>query len=70
MKNSFKKTIRMSNSFDPDLVRHIVGPDLGPNCLQRLLQTTKIVTNMEIVKEGMIWSGTNHMLSSPFQDNK
>ena len=26
----------MSNSLDPDQTRHIVGPDLGPNCLQRL----------------------------------
>ena len=26
----------MSNSFDPDQVRHFVGPGLGPNCLQRL----------------------------------
>ena len=26
----------MSNSFDPDQARRIVGPDLGPNCLPRL----------------------------------
>ena len=26
----------MSNSLDPDQARHSVGPDLGPNCLQRL----------------------------------
>ena len=26
----------MSNSLDPDQVRRIVGPDLGPNCLPRL----------------------------------
>ena len=26
----------VSNSLDPDQVRHVVGPDLGPNCLQRL----------------------------------
>ena len=26
----------MSNSLDLDQVRHFVGPDLGPNCLQRL----------------------------------
>ena len=26
-----------SNSLDPDLVRHFIAPDLGPNCLQRLL---------------------------------
>ena len=29
-------TIRVSNSLDPDQARHLVGPDLGPNCLQRL----------------------------------
>ena len=29
-------TIRVSNSLDPDQARHFVGPDLGPNCLQRL----------------------------------
>ena len=33
----FRKTIRVSNSSDSDLVGHFVGPDLGPNCLQRLL---------------------------------
>ena len=27
----------MSNSLDPDDDQHFVGPDLGPNCLQRLL---------------------------------
>ena len=26
----------MSNSLDPDQARQFVGPDLGPNCLQRL----------------------------------
>ena len=26
----------MLNSLDPDQARHYVGPDLGPNCLQRL----------------------------------
>ena len=29
-------TIQVSNSLDPDQARHFVGPDLGPNCLQRL----------------------------------
>ena len=29
-------TIRVSNSLDPDRARHFVGPDLGPNCLQKL----------------------------------
>ena len=35
-KNSFKNTIKVSNSLDPDQARHFVGPDLGPNCLQKL----------------------------------
>ena len=26
----------MSNSLDPDQARQNVGPDLGPNCLQKL----------------------------------
>ena len=26
----------MSNSLDPDQARHFVGPDLSPNCLQKL----------------------------------
>ena len=30
----FGDGIRVSNSLDPDQVRHIVGPDLDPNCLQ------------------------------------
>ena len=28
--------IRVSNSLDPDQARHFVGPDLDPNCLQKL----------------------------------
>ena len=33
----FFNTIRVSNSkIDPNQARHFVGPDLGPNCLQRL----------------------------------
>ena len=35
--NSFRKTIS-AISLDPDQSRHFVGPDLGPNCLQRLLE--------------------------------
>ena len=33
---SFRNTISVSNCLDPDQDRHSVGPDLGPNCLQRL----------------------------------
>ena len=35
-KTSFRNTIRMSNSLDPDQAPHFVGPDLGPNCLEKL----------------------------------
>ena len=41
LKSSFLKKIlsglpSVSNSLDPDQARHFVGPDLGPNCLQKL----------------------------------
>ena len=39
---SFENNIRVSNSFDPDQARHSVGPDLGPNCLQRSSTDNKI----------------------------
>ena len=32
LKISFRNFIRVSNGLDPDLDRHCVGPDLGPNC--------------------------------------
>ena len=43
----------MSNSLDPDQARHFVGPDLGPNCLQRLsadCETTKVAASKKTVK--------------------
>ena len=30
-------TIRVSNSLDLDQARHSIGPDLGPNCLQKVI---------------------------------
>ena len=36
-KNSFGSTVRASNNLDPDQARRFDGPDLGPNCLKRLL---------------------------------
>ena len=35
-KNSFRNTIRVSNSLDPDQDRRFVHPDLGLKCLQSL----------------------------------
>ena len=34
-KISFRNTIRVSHSLDPDQAQHFVGPDLVPICLQR-----------------------------------
>ena len=31
-KNSFRITIKVLNNWDPDQARHLVVPDLGPNC--------------------------------------
>ena len=39
--NYFRNTIRESNNLDPDQDRHCVGPDLGPNCFQRLSAVDK-----------------------------
>ena len=36
LKNSFRNTIRVSNSLDPDQARRFVAPDLCTNCLQSL----------------------------------
>ena len=35
-KNFLRNIIRVSNGLDPDQDRQYVGPDLGPNCLQKL----------------------------------
>ena len=35
-KNSIRNTIRVANSLDQDQAGQNVGPDLDPNCLQKL----------------------------------
>ena len=35
-KKYFRIIGRVSNNLDPDLALRFAGPDLGPNCLQRL----------------------------------
>ena len=40
-KKSFRNTIRVSNGLDPDQDQRSVGPDLGPNCLQRFTADEK-----------------------------
>ena len=34
-KHSFRNTITVSNSLDPDQARRFVGPDLAPNCFAK-----------------------------------
>ena len=41
----------MSNSLDPDQARHSVGPDLGPNFLQKLADDT----STERLKITKVW---------------
>ena len=36
LKSNLAGSLSVSNGLDPDQDRHSVGPDLGPNCLQRL----------------------------------
>ena len=52
-KNSFRRTIRVSNSLDPDQARHFVWPDLDPNYLQRLSAdgTSRQGVNVNITRE-------------------
>ena len=47
----------VSNSLDPDPARHYVGPDLGPNCLQRL---SADITCRQGVKIGVIFGKVNY----------
>ena len=42
LKISFRNTVKVSNGLDPDQDQHFVGPDLGPNCLQRLSAEEKV----------------------------
>ena len=47
-KNYFRNIIRVSNSLDLDQTRQNVGPDLGPNCLQRLCYQQTTLVGKEI----------------------
>ena len=57
-KNSYNNTIRVSNILDPDQARHYVGPDLDPNCLQRLsadlVYTNQLFHQVRYDEPGMV----------------
>ena len=44
------KTIKVANGLDPDQDRHSVGPDLGPNYLQKLSANAQVKVSEVIVK--------------------
>ena len=46
----------MSIDLDPDQARHSVGPDLGPNCLQRLSADD---TSRQRAKVGVVFRKVN-----------
>ena len=52
-------TIRKSKGMDQDQDRHHVGPDLRPNCLQRLSADAKIaVSKKELIVHVQLSCGT------------
>ena len=62
-KSSFLKIISaipsVSKSLDPDQARHFVGPDLGPNYLQRL---SADLTSKQRVIVGVVFGKVNWKL--------
>ena len=52
----FRNTIRLANSLDRDQNGHSVGPDLGPNCLQRLSADDKsLQARKELSPFKLLW---------------
>ena len=49
-KNYFRDTIRVSHGLDLGQDRRSVGPDLGPNCFQRL-SAVKVAASKERVNK-------------------
>ena len=50
----------MSNSLDPDQALHFVGPDLDPNCLQRLSADEKSAASKErVISSSLLKSNTS-----------
>ena len=67
-KHSFRNTILVSNSLDPDQARHSVGPDLGPTSLRWLLADDKkwplARKGLIPVKNGVVLNGWNYDINS------
>ena len=50
-KNSFRNAIRVLNILDPDQVQHFIGPDLGPNCLQKVCKSSYLSSADNLSKQ-------------------
>ena len=55
----------MSNSLDPDQAQHFVGPDLGPNCLQKFSADN---TRRQKINEKVSGKGTSWHICPPDPD--
>ena len=61
----------MSNSLDPDQARHFVGPDLEPNCLQRVTadDTSRQRVNVILSPPDILLSISNRLSTFYRQEN-
>ena len=54
----------MSNSLHPDQARHYVGPDLCPNCLQRLSECSEeLITSIDTILIKPSYSSNYHFVN-------
>ena len=62
----------MSNDLDLDQKQCSVGPYLGPNCLQRLEQTTKLAASIRqtVNVSIIIWASSRETLSLGFPSKR
>ena len=63
-----QRFVSVSKSLDPDQARHIVGPDLGINCLQRLsadgISRQRVNQLLDIASENIFFNYKKGYLNS------
>ena len=62
LKNSFRNTVRVSNSLDPDQARLFVGHGLGPYCLYGYQQMALIMLSADIHCSLDLWEGLGKLI--------
>ena len=60
----------MSKSLDPDQDKYSVGPDLGPNCLERLSTEAKVAAGKEWAKITFLFALHNQTPILPLSTHK